>query len=58
MAHLMSPFRDLLKPRTTFYWDNTLNDLFNASKSKIIEEICHGVQIFDKSKTTALITDW
>ena len=54
----MAPFRELLKPRKTLYWDETLEELFRQSKQKIVEEICQGVQIFDKTKPTCLITDW
>lgn len=58
MAPTMAPFRELLKPRKIFYWDDTLGELFEQSKHKIIHEIYQGVQIFDKTKPTCLITDW
>ena len=58
MATTMAPFRELLKPRKPFYWDQTLDELFKLSKQKILDEIHHGVQIFDKTKPTYLITDW
>jgi hypothetical protein len=58
MATTMAPFRELLKPRKTFYWDDTLQQLFKQSKEKIIKEIYQGVQIFDKTKPTCLLTDW
>ena len=35
-----------------------MESLFQESKSKIIQEIEHGVRIFDKSKPTCLATDW
>ena len=54
----MLPFRQLLKPGTPFKWDSELNELFEESKSVIIEEIEEGVRIFDKSKPTCLATDW
>ena len=54
----MQPFRDLLKPKSAFYWDETLQKLFEESKETIIEEIRNGVCIFDKSKPTCLATDW
>ena len=38
MASHMQPFRDLLKPKSTFYWDETLQKLFEESKETIIEE--------------------
>ena len=58
MAEKMEPFRDLLKPKSTFYWDQQLNDLFEESKRKIIQEIEHGVKIFDKTRPTCIISDW
>ena len=57
-AERMLPFRNLLKPATPFQWNNQLETLFNESKAIIIEEICNGVVIFDKSRTTCLATDW
>ena len=39
MTDKMAPFRELLKPTSTFYWDDELDRLFASSKHKIIEEI-------------------
>lgn len=58
MTDRMQAFRQLLKPGTPFYWDDTLERLFQESKAVIISEIEHGVQIFDKNKPTCLATDW
>ena len=54
----MQPFRQALKPGTPFIWNRELDNLFNESKSIIINEIKEGVRIFDKSKPTCLATDW
>ena len=54
----MLPFRSLLKPGNKFEWTTDLDQAFQASKKKIIEEINKGVRIFDKSKPTCLATDW
>ena len=58
MTERMLPFRDLLKPATTFHWDDNLNQLFEESKTAIVSEIANGVRIFDKNKPTCLATDW
>lgn len=58
MTDKMLPFRQLLKPGTPFHWDGQMNDLFEESKTVIIDEIEEGVRIFDKSKPTCLATDW
>jgi len=58
MADKLVPFRELLKPKSPFHWDDKLNELFTDSKLKILEEIELGVHIFDKSKPTCLATDW
>ena len=58
MTDTMLPFRALLKPSNTFHWDESLQQAFDNSKKTIIEEIQHGVRIFDKSKPTCLATDW
>ena len=54
----MLPFRQLLKPSTTFEWTDYLNNLFEESKHLITEEVKKGVCIFDKKKPTCLATDW
>ena len=51
----MLPFRNLLKP---VRWDDSLDQLFEESKTAITTEIAHGVKIFDKTKPTCLATDW
>ncbi len=58
MAEAMLPFRELLKPSNQFYWDDSLQQAFEKSKTNITEEINHGVRIFDKTKLTCLATDW
>ena len=58
MTERMSPFRSLLKPDTPFQWDDTLQKLFEESKTVILDEICKGVKIFDKTKPTCLVIDW
>ena len=58
MTERMSPFRFLLKPDTPFQWDDTLQKLFEESKTVILDEICKCVKIFEKTKPTCLVTDW
>ena len=57
-AERMLPFRALLKPGTTFTWNDDMQSLFEESKSVIISEIEEGVRIFDASRPTCLATDW
>ena len=57
-ADSMAPFRQLLKPSNKFEWTEELDQLFEKSKQKIIQEIQQGVQIFEKEKLTCLSTDW
>ena len=58
MTDKMRPFRDLLKPKTPFYWDQQLQQLFEESKQRILESIQHGITIFDKGRSTCLVTDF
>jgi hypothetical protein len=58
MTDKMRPFRDLLKPKLPFYWDDQLQQLFNDSKRDIVNAIQQGVKIFDKGRKTCLATDW
>lgn len=54
----MEPFRDLLKPKSTWYWDEQLDKVFEESKAVIIKQIEHGVQAFELERPTCLATDW
>ena len=57
-AQRMQPFRNLLKPDTSFVWTPEMEQVFQESKTIILNEIKEGVEIFDKSKPTLLATDW
>ena len=57
-AEAMQPFRDLVRKKTTFYWDETLENLFEESKKVLIEQSTEGVRTFDTTKNTCLQTDW
>ena len=55
----MAPFRDLLSKKFgKFYWDDSLNTIFEDSKIKIIDMIKHGVRAFEINRPTCLSTDW
>ena len=55
----MAPFRELLSTKNKkFYWDDSLNRLFEESKIKIIEQIKDGVKNFEINRPTCLSTDW
>ena len=58
MTSHMHPFRELLKPSTPFHWNTELEESFQESKGKIVEEIQDGVRIFEPGRTTCLATDW
>ena len=51
-------FQELLKPNNQFKWNDALQQAFEKSKQTIIKEIHNGVEIFDKTKSTCLATDW
>ena len=57
-TELMAPFRDLLKKNQKFYWDPALEQLFQQTKIKIIDQIKEGIKMFDCRKATCLSTDW
>ena len=57
-APIMSPFRDLLKHDGKFYWDETLEQLFQESKRKILDSIDEGVRSFEVKRQTCITTDW
>ena len=57
-ADKMKPFRQFLKPGVKFEWTESMNTLFQVTKDTIVNEIYHGVEIFDKSRPTCISTDW
>jgi len=56
-APVMEPFRQLLSSKT-FFWDETLDNVFESSKGKIIELVKDGVKTFEPKRPTCLTTDW
>ena len=57
-APIMAPFRELLSKKRSFYWDENLSLIFEASKEKIVSEVKKGVKTFEVKKPTCLFTDW
>ena len=59
-SEVMSPFRELLKTKegVRFYWDNSLNQLFEHSKSVVTQHVQDGVRAFEVNRPTCLSTDW
>ena len=55
---IMEPFRDLVKQKSPFYWDATLDKLFEESKEFLIKCSTEGIQTFDMNRNTCLQTDW
>ena len=47
-APAMQPFRDLVKPKSKFYWDSSLQKLFEESKTQLIASAFEGIKSFDK----------
>ena len=58
LRNMMEPFRKFLSPKEKFVWNEELDALFNDSKSRIVEAIKEGVEIFDITRPTCLRTDW
>ena len=54
----MAPFRDLIKPKTKFYWDERLDKIFSKSKQQLIHQVEAGVRSFEVDRPTCLQTDW
>ena len=52
MAEEMLPFRDLLKPGRKWYWDDTLDNLFEKSKKEIVKLVEKGVRAFEVGRPT------
>ena len=55
----MALFRELLKTmKRKFYWDKTLERLFQESKRVIVGKIEKGVQTFEMNRATGLATNY
>jgi hypothetical protein len=58
-TRVMAPFRDLLASKTRkFFWDETMDKLFQRSKCEVIRLVHDGVQTFERNRPTCLSTDW
>ena len=54
----MAPFRDLVKPKTVFAWNDKLEMLFKEAKNRIINQVKDGVKSYDVKRPTCVQTDW
>ena len=52
----MAPFRDLVKPKTIFAWNESLEALFKQAKLRIINQVKDGVKSYDIKRPTCLET--
>jgi hypothetical protein len=55
----MQPFRSFMQGKQkTFYWNETMDSLFDRAKEEIISQVKDGVKAFDIGRPSCLITDW
>ena len=54
----MLPFRNLVKPKSSFQWTDELKKLFEKCKLKIISQVQDGVCKYDTNRITCLQTDY
>ena len=58
-AEIMAPFCELLSTKNKrFYWDATLDAIFQESKQKIVQLIVDGVKSFKVDRPTCISSDW
>ena len=58
ISPVMLPFRELLQKGRQFSWTKELDQIFLASKEKLVDLVHEGVRSFDPQRCTALQTDW
>ena len=58
LGPLMQPFRDLIKAKSEFVWNASLQEAFLESKKVIIDLVREGVSTFDLNRVTCLAPDW
>ena len=54
----MAPFRELVRPKSKFYWDKNLDNIFKKAKQRIITQVQEGVRAFNIERHTCVQTDW
>ena len=57
ISPIMLPFRELVKHKSKFYWDDTLKKLFHESKQLLISAVEEGIQSFDYKRNTCHSSD-
>lgn len=58
MKETMAPFRELLRPSSTFYWDDKLQALFEEARLEIVKKVEKGVKMFEMGRVTCVAPDW
>ena len=58
LGPIMQPFRDLIKSKSPFVWDETLQAAMDHSKQVIVDLVREGVSTFDVNRITCLAPDW
>ena len=58
LGPVMLPFRELIKSKSEFYWDENVNNAFEESKKAIVELVKEGVSTYDVKRVTCLAPDW
>ena len=58
VSPIMQPFRDLLKSKAEFAWNQTLQNAFIESKMLLVQLVEKGVSTFDINRVTCLAPDW
>ena len=54
----MQPFRELLKEKQKFYWDEQLDMLFRKTIDTLIQEITNGIRTFELNRPICIRSDW
>ena len=54
----MSPFRELVKPNSSFQWTPQVRLLFEEAKSKILQQVKLGVTQYNTNRATCIQTDF
>ena len=58
VAPRLLPFRELLNDSVPWFWDRKMDEAFTHTKELLADKVEEGIQSFDPSRVTALLTDW
>ena len=58
VAPKLHPFRELLKETVPLHWSESIDRVFQETRTVLADNVEDGIKSFDPSKPIALLSDW